>query len=788
MIELRIGSTLQNGKYEITKVLGSGNFGITYLATTKIAVNGQLGQMDVAVNMAIKEFYMNDLNNRASDGSTVEGTQNTMVKNYRKKFKKEAENLAKLHHPNIVKVFEVFDENNTTYYVMEYVEGGSLDEYIKSKGRLTEEEALRCTLEIADALSYMHMNMMIHLDLKPKNIMRNTKGHLFLIDFGLSKQYDENGEPESSTSIGLGTPGYAPLEQASYKQDGTLPVTIDIYALGASLYKMLTGKTPPESSYILNEGFPSLTLKQAGVSSEVIVLVKKAMASMKKDRFQSIDFMSKAFEESIKEDSQLSTINGHKNIVYEEEQTSYEETPVCETKTNNDFMPNGIVINKGKYTIKKAVGSGGFSNVYLAVANEIPSKHVAIKEFYLRKICHRGANGKNVLVESEKGKELFAMYIQKFESEAYRLQQLQHPNIISVTDVFDQNGTSYYVMDFFHGDTLSHILSQTGMPLKENQIRLVLYQILDALEYIHSRNVYHLDISPQNIMMDKDGNIKLIDFGRSKQYNIDGESTTNTSPDGCTPMYSPEEQINMYGNNIGPWTDFYALGATLYKLSTNNQPPSFTDIINDGEHAFKGLKNVAPIIYRTILWMMSPQINQRPQSVSEIKDSLAPTHIPIEKEDKNVAKENLAVLNSSSPLLYRLFFGHKKDMNKRHSFVNLFLMIIMIISLLIFIYFVYWLIPNYQVTYFYEFWWGIMSLGIFIGNGMVLNNKKKGFYLLASFSILSIADGLIDNLSYKDFYRYFFFDVFVINLVFILVYYLVIKISYKGLSVWNMCK
>ena len=294
MVELKNGSKLQNGKYEITKVLGSGNFGITYLASTKIAVKGQMGQMDVTVNVAIKEFYMKDLNNRISDGSTVEGTQNKMVKNYRNRFKKEAENLAKLHHPNIVKVIEVFDENNTTYYVMEYIEGGSLDDYIKSKGRLTEEEALQCTLEIADALSYMHKNMMIHLDLKPKNIMRNSKGHLYLIDFGLSKQYDENGEPESSTSIGLGTPGYAPLEQASYKQDGTLPVTLDVYALGASLFKMLTGKTPPESSAILNEGFPLSSLEKVGISANTILIVEKAMASVKKDRYQSVSSVSKA--------------------------------------------------------------------------------------------------------------------------------------------------------------------------------------------------------------------------------------------------------------------------------------------------------------------------------------------------------------------------------------------------------------------------------------------------------------------------------------------------------------
>ena len=293
MVELKNGSKLQNGKYEITKVLGSGNFGITYLASTKIAVKGQMGQMDVTVNVAIKEFYMKDLNNRISDGSTVEGTQNKMVKNYRNRFKKEAENLAKLHHPNIVKVIEVFDENNTTYYVMEYIEGGSLDDYIKSKGRLTEEEALQCTLEIADALSYMHKNMMIHLDLKPKNIMRNSKGHLYLIDFGLSKQYTDNGEPESSTTIGAGTAGYAPIEQANYKQDSSFPTTLDVYALGATFFKMLSGNKPQYASEVLEEGLDIVALTNKGVSRLTIGAVQKAMAPLKKNRFQTItEFLS----------------------------------------------------------------------------------------------------------------------------------------------------------------------------------------------------------------------------------------------------------------------------------------------------------------------------------------------------------------------------------------------------------------------------------------------------------------------------------------------------------------
>ena len=375
MTELKIGSTLQKGKYEITKVLGSGNFGITYLASTKIAVKGQMGQMDVAINVAIKEFYMKDLNNRTSDGTTVEGTQNTMVKNYRRKFRKEAENLAKLHHPNIVKVIEVFDENNTTYYVMEYIEGGSLDDYIKQKGHLSEDEALRCTVEIGNALSYMHKNRMIHLDLKPKNIMRNQNGTLYLIDFGLSKQYDENGEPESSTSIGLGTPGYAPLEQSNYKQDGTLPVTLDVYALGASLFKMLTGKTPPEASSVLNEGLPLASLKQAGVSAGTISIVEKAMSPMKKERYQTVFSLSEAISCLLKDNEQTSYQEKAESTKYDKEVEAEVDDSHIEKSNNHkiDFTKN-VPQRKKVDGIRMAlmIGLGAVVLLLLCTISNIP--------------------------------------------------------------------------------------------------------------------------------------------------------------------------------------------------------------------------------------------------------------------------------------------------------------------------------------------------------------------------------------------------------------------------------
>ena len=322
---------MQKGKYTISQVLGAGTFGITYMANTRVQMNGPLGQMDVTVNVAVKEFYMKDINVRTSDGANIEGTQNALVKDYRHKFRKEAENLAKLHHKNIVQVVDVFDENNTTYYVMKHIDGDTLDQYILSKSRLTEREALNGISTVGQALAYMHSHNIIHLDLKPKNIMRDKVGNLLLIDFGLSKQYDEKGEPESSTSIGLGTPGYAPIEQANFKQDGTMPVTLDIYALGATLFKMLTGQTPPEASTILNDGFPTQLLQQAGVSAATIAVVEKAMSPMRKQRYQTMNEMLQAI-------AAINSSAASEDTVLEDEGTDYEQ-PASHAQPVNIAQP-----------------------------------------------------------------------------------------------------------------------------------------------------------------------------------------------------------------------------------------------------------------------------------------------------------------------------------------------------------------------------------------------------------------------------------------------------------------
>ena len=283
--------TLLQGKsytYTIQKVLGQGTFGITYLATTKVKVAGALGALETTMQVAIKEFFMRDINGRTENTVTT-GSQGGLYANYKKKFAHEAENLSKLDHPNIVKVLEYFGANNTIYYAMEYVEGGNLDTYITQKDGLPEAECVKYAKQIGTALSYMHAHKMLHLDLKPGNIMLRKNGDAVLIDFGLSKQYDENGNPETSTTVGGGTPGYAPIEQANYHEGKGFPVTMDVYALGATMYKMLTGVRPPEAVEILNEGFPAYQLQEHQISDALIACVGKAMSALRKDRPQNID-------------------------------------------------------------------------------------------------------------------------------------------------------------------------------------------------------------------------------------------------------------------------------------------------------------------------------------------------------------------------------------------------------------------------------------------------------------------------------------------------------------------
>ena len=297
---LAIGTILHGEAYDykIMDVLGQGTFGITYKA--KVEMKGALGRLDSNMYVAVKEFFMKEVNGRENSSVTSGSTSNGgLFYYYRDKFEREARNLSTLSHPNIVKVLEAFHANGTTYYSMEYIDGISLDKKIAQspQGRMPLTEAIETLKQIGAAIAFMHSRNMLHLDVKPGNVMMRKDGTAVLIDFGLSKQYTSDGEPESSTKVGAGTPGYAPIEQASYHEGKGFPTMIDVYALGGTLFKMLTGQRPPEASEILNEGFPTDSLRQLFIPDNIVNSISKAMAPLKKDRWQTVDEFVKHLDE-----------------------------------------------------------------------------------------------------------------------------------------------------------------------------------------------------------------------------------------------------------------------------------------------------------------------------------------------------------------------------------------------------------------------------------------------------------------------------------------------------------
>lgn len=302
-------SYLQGNKYKVESILGSGGFGNTYLAI----------QVALGRKVAIKEFFMKDYCDRDESTSQIiipTESSRQIVEKYKQKFLKEAQMIASLKNEHIIQIYDIFEENNTAYYVMEYIDGGSLKDKVEHNGPMSECTSMTYIRQIAEALTYLHKHNILHLDIKPANILVDRGNRAILIDFGISKHYDSEGGQTSTTPAGV-SKGYAPIEQ--YQQgsiSGFTPST-DVYSLGATLYFLLTGETPPEASIIYEDGLPS---KIASFSKSVQHVVTTSMSPRRKDRFQTMEEFSCALPDL--------TIDTKRDGENKEYQISSEETTI----------------------------------------------------------------------------------------------------------------------------------------------------------------------------------------------------------------------------------------------------------------------------------------------------------------------------------------------------------------------------------------------------------------------------------------------------------------------------
>ena len=365
MQELREETPLQGGKYNIKRVLGQGGFGITYLAE----------QVSLGRDVAIKEFFMKDncVRDGETGGVTVPTTGSaTQVEQYRKKFLKEARMLAGFIHPNIINVIDVFEENGTVYYSMPYYAGGSLKDLVSSKGKLPESEAMGYIQKIASALKYMHQEKHVcHFDVKPDNILFDINGNPALIDFGISKNYDDKGNETSSTPVGM-SEGYAPIEQYQQMVNEFSPAS-DVYALGATLYYMITGAKPPTA--VSRVGGEELSFN-SGTSPSLRELIESAMTIGVKKRPGEVDMFLNYEAQELSETTIVSQESPQSPKI-----ESINDDTVVALKSEKSFTVNGVSFSM----IRVEGGTFMMGRKGWFVGDEGPAHQVTLSDFFIGK-------------------------------------------------------------------------------------------------------------------------------------------------------------------------------------------------------------------------------------------------------------------------------------------------------------------------------------------------------------------------------------------------------------------
>ncbi len=300
---LPASTVLHNGnrEYTVEEVLGAGGFGITYRVSAVVMA----GNVPITTSFAVKEFFMKG-GERADDGRTVRYTKTMRqtAEECMNDFMVEAKRLNMLSGKSrhIVRVNEVFKENNTAYYVMQYLDGGELTEHIERDGAMTEAQAIAVIRPIAEAVILIHREHLLHLDIKPDNIVlmtspRDRSQYPVLIDFGIAKHFTSSGKPTSTHSAKGASDGYAPIEQ--YASIDYFAPELDVYALGATLFTLLTGKIPKKAFDISEQDI--LSALPDTVSKRTRTAIVSAMKKLKEQRTPDV----KAFLDSLEEEYAL---------------------------------------------------------------------------------------------------------------------------------------------------------------------------------------------------------------------------------------------------------------------------------------------------------------------------------------------------------------------------------------------------------------------------------------------------------------------------------------------------
>ena len=289
-------------------------------------------------------------------------------------------------------------------------------------------------------------------------------------------------------------------------------------------------------------------------------------------------------------------------------------------------LPCGAIL-LGKYWIGGVLGQGGFGITYIGYDLSLGVR-VAIKEYYPNNIVTRGAGDPAVQPVHDTFTPAFSRGRERFLEEARALAQFSNERgVVNVREFFLENNTAYIVMDFVDGKTLKAVAAESGGKLPAREVLAMLRPVTRTLSRIHDAGLVHRDISPDNIILQPDGTAVLIDFGAARQISSTGSKSLTIN---VKHGYAPYEQYSTHGEQ-GPWTDIYALSATLYRLTTGVTPPQAIDrMMNTVPLAPPSslCAGFPPALEAAVLRGLSPQGGARQQSMREFRAELTATAAP----------------------------------------------------------------------------------------------------------------------------------------------------------------
>jgi serine/threonine protein kinase len=489
--------------YELLRELGHGGMGVVYLAR----------HVHLNIPVALKMI------------TTGQDADPQM----RARFHLEAQAVAALHHPNVVRIYDYGIHHGEPYFSMELVSGGSLASKLRD-GPLPPWEAAQLAETLARAAHVFHQRGIVHRDLKPANILLTEDGEPKITDFGLAKRLDEDPGLTATGAI-LGTASYMAPEQARGENRLVGPRS-DVYALGAILYEALTDRPPFRGAtreitvyQVLTDEVTPPSHVQPAVPAELEAICLKCLAKDPDQRYAT-------------------------SLLLAEDLCRFLAGEPASIAPTGEMDWHSRWARQAGYEVLELLMCGRSGFVYKARQTNL-NRLVTLK-----------------LLSSYARADTTALA--RFRREAQAIARLHHPNIVQIYDFGEERGWAYFVTEYVEGENLAEKYPDTPVPVR--QAASLTEVLAKAVHYAHEQGIIHCGLRPSSVLLTARGIPKITRFGMARLLQAEPAEGEREERRQRSPAYLAPEQLEGQSQKVGPETDVYALGAILYKLLTGRGP------------------------------------------------------------------------------------------------------------------------------------------------------------------------------------------------------------------------